>query len=362
MNQRLMRLTAALFPLAGLIAAAAGGGALPLRLMLLYYALQLCTLCAVDCFRNGAARESGVRRVDRRFGGGITQFVLGTGLLLAALLLCPVLKCGFSAGLFAAVGCVTLEQMFEERIYALGRRVDGAVLSGIANLLLLAGLLLDAAGGIEFPLALAVEAPFTLAMAALGMCIAVLTAYIVERGHGFSLKPVNLARAPAACVQTLLYPAALTGLWIAAHRHGWKASGTGTALFYGLILWRLSRTVCRRTGEESRPLNLLLVTLMALPTAIGAVFPELTFGDMPMISYAAAAALAALCAGVVFCAAAWRYWLGFMLVLAADALNALHPLPEVWNMAAACALCLAAVVLNLHRAFLRRAKRPEVRF
>ena len=86
MNRRLMRPTAALFPLAALIAAAMGS-ALDGRLMLLYYALQLFTLCAVDCFRNGAAREAGVRRADRRFGGGITQLVLGTGLLLAGMLL-----------------------------------------------------------------------------------------------------------------------------------------------------------------------------------------------------------------------------------------------------------------------------------
>ena len=43
MNRRLMRPTAALFPLAALIAAALGS-ALVGRLMLLYYALQLCTL------------------------------------------------------------------------------------------------------------------------------------------------------------------------------------------------------------------------------------------------------------------------------------------------------------------------------
>ena len=361
MNRRLMRPTAALFPLAALIAAAVGS-ALAGRLMLLYYAMQLCTLCAVDCFRNGAAREAGVRRADRRFGGGITQLVLGTGLLLAAFMLCPVLKPHFSTGLFAAAGCVTLEQLFEERMYALGRRVDGVVLSVIANLLLVAGLLLDSAGGVEVNLPVALDAPFTLGGAALGALIALGTAYLVEPAHGFSLKPVNLALMPRACAQTLLYPAAALAICAVLPENVQKGFAGLEQLLYGLILWRLARTTCRRTNEESRPLNLLLIALTAIPAAIGLVLPELTLCGMPMISFAAAAALAALCAGVVFCAPAWRYWLGFALVLAADALLVLKPLPERWNMIAGCACCLIALVLNLHKAFLRKAKRPEVRF
>lgn len=361
MNRRLMRPTAALFPLAALIAAAKGS-ALAGRLMLLYYALQLFTLCAVDCFRNGAAREPGVRRADKRFGGGITQFLLGTGLLLAALLLCSELKPHFSAGLFAAAGCVTLEQLFEERMYALGRRVDGVVLSVIANLLLVAGLLMDGAGGVEMNLPVALDAPFTLGGAALGALIALGTAYLVESAHGFSLKPVNLALMPRACVQTLLYPAATLAICTVLPKNVRKGFAGLEPLLYGLILWRLARTTCRRTDEESRPLNLLLVALTAIPAAIGAVLPELTLCGLPIISFAAAAALAALCAGVVFCAPAWRYWLGFALVLAADALLVLKPLPERWNMIAGCACCLIAVILNLHKAFLRRVKRPEPRF
>ena len=356
-----MRPTAALFPLAALIAAAKGS-ALAGRLMLLYYALQLFTLCAVDCFRNGAAREPGVRRADKRFGGGLTQFLLGTGLLLAALLLCSELKPHFSAGLFAAAGCVTLEQLFEERMYALGRRVDGVVLSVIANLLLVAGLLMDGAGGVEMNLPVALDAPFTLGGAALGALIALGTAYLVESAHGFSLKPVNLALMPRACVQTLLYPAATLAICTVLPKNVRKGFAGLEPLLYGLILWRLARTTCRRTDEESRPLNLLLVALTAIPAAIGAVLPELTLCGLPIISFAAAAALAALCAGVVFCAPAWRYWLGFALVLAADALLVLKPLPERWNMIAGCACCLIAVILNLHKAFLRRVKRPEPRF
>ena len=357
MNGRLMRPTAALFPLALLIAAAMGR-AQAARLGLLYYGMQLCTLCAVDCFRNGAAREAGVRRVDRRFGGAILQMMLGIGLMLAAMLLCPVLKKQFSAALFAAAGCVTLEQLFEERMFALGRRLDGVVLSGIANLLLLAGLMLDGAGGVEANLPLALDAPFTLGGVALGALIALGTAYLVEPAHGFSLKPVNLALMPRACVQTLLYPAAALAL-VAVLR---DASFRTEPLLYGMILWRLARTTCRRTDEESRPLNLLLMALMATPAIVWALRSDGTLCGMELRPFAVASLLAGICAGAVFCAPAWRYWLGCALLLAAGALNALHPLPDVWNTVAVCACGLIALVLNLHKAFLRRAKRPDVRF
>ena len=360
MNGRLMRPTAALFPLAALIAVAMGS-ALAGRLVLLYHAMQLCTLCAVDCFRNGAAREPGVRRADRRFGGGITQLVLGMGLLLAGMLLCPVLKPHFNAGLFAAAGCVTLEQLFEERMYALGRRVDGVVLSVIANLLLVAGLLLDGAGGVELELPHVEDCPFTLGGAALGALIALGTAYLVEPGHGFSLKPVNLALFPRACVQTLLYPAAALAI-AAVLPEDVRGMYVGLEpLLYGLILWRLARTTCRRTDEESRPLNLLLMALMAIPAIIWALRPDGTLRGMELLPFAAAALLAGICAGIVFCAPAWRYWLGCALLLAAGALDVLQPLPEMWNMAAGCVCCMIALVLNLHTAFLRKAKRPEPR-
>ena len=357
MNGRLMRPTAALFPLALLIAAAMGR-AQAASLGLLYYGMQLCTLCAVDCFRNGAAREAGVRRVDRRFGGGIFQMMLGIGLMLAAMLLCPVLKNQFSAALFAAAGCVTLEQLFEERMFALGRRLDGVVLSGIANLLLVAGLMLDGAGGVEANLPLALDAPFTLGGAALGALIALGTAYLVEPAHGFSLKPVNLALMPRACVQTLLYPAAALALVVALR----DASVRAEPLLYGMILWRLARTTCRRTDEESRPLNLLLMALMAMPAIIWALRSDGTLCGVELRFFAAASLLAGICAGAVFCAPAWRYWLGCALLLAAGALNALHPLPGDWNAVAVCACGLIALVLNLHRAFQRRAKRPDVQF
>ena len=357
MNGRLMRPTAALFPLALLIAAAMGR-VQAASLGLLYYGMQLCTLCAVDCFRNGAAREAGVRRVDRRFGGGIFQMMLGIGLMLAAMLLCPVLKKQFSAALFAAAGCVTLEQLFEERMFALGRRLDGVVLSGIANLLLVAGLMMDGAGGVEANLPLALDAPFTLGGAALGALIALGTAYLVEPAHGFSLKPVNLALMPRACVQTLLYPAAALALVVALR----DASVPAEPLLYGMILWRLARTTCRRTDEESRPLNLLLMALMAMPAIVWALRSDGTLCGMELRPFAAASLLAGICAGAVFCAPAWRYWLGCALLLAAGALNALHPLPAVWNAVAVCACGLLALVLNLHRAFLRRAKRPDMRF
>lgn len=190
--------------------------------------------------------------------------------------------------------------------------------------------------------------PFTLAMAALGMSIAIITSYAVEPAHGFSLKPANLKQVPGACAQTLLCPAALASLLVVGH--------TGAApLLYGLILWRLSRTVCRRTQEESRPLNLLLTCLAAIPGLVAGALPEL--GAVP--AYHRAALLALICAAIVFCAPTVRLCAGIALLIAADALIALAPLPRVWNSIAVCACCATAVALNFYRVFRKRAPRPD---
>ncbi len=353
----LMRPAAALFPLAGLVAMVAGGGELPWSLLLHYFIIQLFTLCAVASFRNGAAREPGVRRVDRRFGGALAQLALG-GLLLAIVWFKAGFPKNLSVGMFAAAGCVTLEQLFEERMYALGRRVDGAILSVIANVLLLAGLLLDAADGIELAGAGRIGCPFTLGLAALGVLIAVGSSYAVEPAHGFSVKPVNLAQSPTACAQTLLYPAAALGSSIALPAT-MRTATIAAPLFCGLILWRLARTVCRRTREESRPLNLMLICLAAVPALVAGVLPELCICGAGLIYYAVAAALAVVCAAIVFCAPSLRLWSGIALLVAGDALLALRPLPGNWSAFAGCACAVLAALLNAHRAFMRPIKRPE---
>lgn len=346
-----MRPTAALFPLAGIIACRAGGERAVEQLVLTWCAMQLCGLCAADCFRNAASGEPGVRRVDRRFGGAIVQLLLGVALAALLSWLCPAAR-GLDAGLFAAAGCVLVEQLFEERMWALGRRLDGTLLSVIANLLLLAGLLLDAAGGIELTRIAFTGHPLALVGAGLGALIALATTYAVEPAHGFSLKPVNLARAPVACAQALLYPAALLALMVPEELPVFHCADP-EPLLYGLLLWRLARTVCRRTQEESRPLNLMLVCLVALPALLAGVLP----GAMAAHR---AALLALICTGILFSAPHVRLWLAVVLLAAAGMLMDRAPLPGNWSFIAACLCCAAAVALNLYKLFRRRAPRQKV--
>ena len=339
MKNHLLRPGAALFPLAGLAAALLGRAENALALFVPFYALQLLSLCAADCFRNGAAREPGVRRVDRRFGGALAQ--LAAGMLLLFLLAFRLFPGKYDLWALAAACCICIEHLFEERMFALSRPMDGAVLSVTANLLLFAGLMLD--GG---PLEAPGGAFFTACAAALGALVAIVASYALEPAHGFSLKPRNLALCPRALLQTLLYPA-LGAAAVLLHRRLGVSQAQFLPLLAGLIPWRLARTVARRSADESRPLNLLLLALTAAPVAASAFLPSLLY-------WAAALLLALLCAAAVFCAPGVRLFGGALLCGAALALSALRPLPPAANAAIVCALCAAALALNLKRAFLKK--------
>ena len=141
MKTGLLRPSAALFPLAGLTAALLGREESVISLFFLVHCIQLFSLCAADCFRNGAAREPGVRRVDRRFGGALVQ--LAGGILLLALAARFLFPREIRACSLIAAACICIEQLFEERMFALSRSLDGAILSLISNLLLLVGLMLE---------------------------------------------------------------------------------------------------------------------------------------------------------------------------------------------------------------------------
>ena len=339
MKTGLLRPSAALFPLAGLTAALLGREESVISLFFLVHCIQLFSLCAADCFRNGAAREPGVRRVDRRFGGALVQ--LAGGILLLALAARFLFPREIRACSLIAAACICIEQLFEERMFALSRSLDGAILSLISNLLLLVGLMLEG-GALEAPLP-----GFFLACAAgLSALIAAVTAYALERAHGFSLKPRNLPLCPRAVLQTLLYPA-LGAAALLLHRRMGAPQAQPLPLLSGLILWRLARTVARRAADESRPLNLLLLLPTAGLAAASAFLPAL-------LPWAAALLLSLLCAALVFCAPSVRLFCGIFLCGGALALASLHPLPPTPCAAAACALSAAAVALNLRRAFLKR--------
>ena len=342
MKKMLMRPSAALFPAVLLISGHLENGSFTVRLFFCWLMLQLCSLCSAEAFRNAAAREPGVRRVDRRFSGMWLQTLLGTGLLAGLMRwifgVNPLDMANIALPVAAA--CITIEQMFEERMFALSRRTDGVVLGVIANVLLLAGLCLDTSGGVASP----VEMPgfFTACGAGLGALISVIAAYAMEPMRAFSLVPRSLGFFPKAAAQSLLYPAAMIAL--AAWR---KMDLDFTALMAGMMLWRISRTVCRRAGDESRPLNLLLMAVCGALTAAGMWFA-------PLAACARGAAAAMICALAVYCAPGWRIYAGAALIVAAQAQLMFGFLPAEWSLYAVSACCAAAVILNLRRAFLRK--------
>lgn len=342
MKKMLMRPTSALLPIALLACALMGYGREMAQLAAAYLLLQLCSLCAADCFRNAAAREPSVRRVDRRFGGALVQLALGAALAYLAVERFPCLPCAEGTeGVALAALLICIEQMFEERMLALSRPMDCALLSGISAALLFTGVMVDGGGAFSAPF----EGFFTFAGAGLGALISLIAGYAVEPPHGFSLVPANYGRAAVALVQTLLYPA----LALAAAAFAPRAWGLNALepLLAGWILWRLARTTCRRAADESRLLNLMLVVVA------GALAVAAQFAPM-LLPYGGAAALAMVCAAAVFCAPSLRLGFGILLAAAAWVLALLAPLPQMWNRCAGGICALAAVALNLKRAFLRR--------
>lgn len=329
MKQRLMRPTAALFPIVGIAGALWGNANCTTGIIVFYYLIQLLSLCVVDCFRNSAAQEPGIRRVDRRFSG--SAIPLAIGMLFTWLLwrfaISPRWQIdGWQSAYIAAV-LVCIEHMFEERMYAFGRRMDGVMLSCIANGLLLMGLLLDR--GRETGL-------YEVTGAGLGALISVCTSYAIEPIHGLSFVPISVGFCVTAMPQTLLY---ITAAAAATALVGLKAEIAAIPFLFGLIPWRLARTNCRRAQDESPALNLLLILFAALPTAAAAWIPE-----MQIIAICTNIAL--ICSAAVFCAPSVRLYAGIILTAAA-----FIPYPSPFISAA---LALAAILININRAFLRK--------
>lgn len=343
MKRMLMRPAAAFFPAALLVSGLVGNRIVVSRLFLMYCMIQLFSLCSVDSFRNAAAREPGVRRVDRRFSGAWPMLAFG---IAAAAVICMVWgKKAADLPVLIAAGMIVIEQLFEERMYAIGKNMDGVMLSAISNVLLAVGLILDG-GGLSAP----AEGFYAACGAGLGTVISVAASYIIEPMHAFSLMPRNIAFFPKAAVQSLLYPVIMIALiWLATWlddsfvENMIETVGTPEFMF-GFMLWRLSRTVCRRAQDESRPLNLFLVSICAV-FAIAAVWiPNLSafFG----VSW-----VALLSTVIVFCAPSWRLYVGTVLLWAVMYFSA--PVDEV-RMFPVIVCAIIAIILNLHKAFLKK--------
>lgn len=330
MRRGLMRPAAALFPIVLLLAALFGNGEEVANLFFYYCVIQLFSLCSVDSFRNAAAREPGVKRVDRRFSGTWIPVIFGIAVCVFAEYLLEWNQ--NSTLLIIAAGCIIFEQLFEERMYALSHPSDGVILSVVSNGLLLAGLLIDSSSGVLAPMN--ASGFYTVCGAGLGMMISIITSYIIEPMHAFSLIPRNIGFFPKACVQTLLYPVLTLMVF------------PEPGVIVGFMLWRLSRTVCRRAQDESRLLNLLLVTVA------GAAIVASVYGLN--IDYPIAIFIALVCAAIVFCAPGWRFYVAVALITAALGILITGMEMGIILDIAIIACAAIAVVLNLHKAFLRK--------
>lgn len=336
MDRILARPTAALFPAVCLLAALLGRSDAVFRLVLFYFVLEGFTLCAADAFRNAAAREPGVKRVDRRFGGALMQILIGCGLF--ALGTRYILKSGDTMYLLddvfpiaASALLVIIEHLFEERMFAVGRRIDGILLSVLSNLLLFTGLCISSGNDC-----------ILIVLTGLVVLIALITSLFVAPFRSFSLIPRNYGFAPKAVVQTLLYPA------VAAALMNILEIDLPHALA-GWILWRLARTVCRRSQDESRPMNLFLIAVCALAVILSAILP---LSD----AYAVSCLTALVCACVVFLAPSMRLYAGTALLLAGKALCYCLFLPAGVRLVLVYGCCILAAAINLKNALRRKVR------
>ena len=310
MKRRLMRPGAAFFPLALLISALFGDELTVFLFLLLWYALQITTLAAPEAFRNAAAREPGVRRVGRRFWGGIMQCLLGGALLIVpiAMLSRELMLQNDLVVLAGSAFLIIIEQMFEERMFALSRNVDGTLMSLISNALLTVGLMFT---GADDPGLL--QNPWLPGCCGAAALIAAVLTFVLAGGKGFTLLPVNCGFAPKAMLQVFLYPAAVTAASIVL-----KVAVDARHILAGLILWQLSRTVYRRARTESKPLDWLLTVACAVFAILACLHPA-------FLPYAVCCTTAFVCAAVMYNHPSVRLYLCLAAVTGITALAYLHP-------------------------------------
>jgi len=195
------------------------------------------------------------------------------------------------------------------------KRMQGTeLLSLISSALVLLGLMLDAKGVIHVS---EITNLCLLCGCAASVVISIVTSLLIAPGKGFTLLPVNCGFAPKALLQELLYPAAALLL---------TAAGVGGIdirhFIVGWLLWRLARTICRRTQRESKPLDWLL-------TIVSAVFAVLACLHPAFLPYALCCCAAFICAAIMYCAPSVRLYICLAAVISINALAYLHPFTQI---------------------------------
>ena len=321
MKNRLIRPASALFP-ASMAVCCAFMPDFTLRILLAYLAITLLSLCSAEAFRNAATREPSPRRVDRRFFGGLTMILLSTVIVS---LICVSLGRWSTMYLAVLAGfALNIEQMFEERSYALGNAIDAPLMALVCALLTVGGALTKQ------------EMFVSLALVAAAL-FALLLSLLRTQPQCFDPLPRNLGFFPKAALQSLLYPLVCIGLYL--YNPGEK---TLTAALIGGVLWRTARTPCRRTADEARQFNLFALTFTAVLLCLNAYL---------QMDSGAAALVSLLCVFAVYLTPTLRLCLGTTMLTAAFVCQ-ITKIPAY----VAYALCAAALLLNIKPATLTKRR------
>lgn len=354
MNKGHMRLVDICFPLSGIAAALMDFPYVLTEIFMVYYMLQVLSLCAVDSFRNAAAQERDVQGINRRFGGGLAQ--LGIGFILCAVMGCiggeDFAYVASTLLVLCSVTFVLIEQLFEERMRALGKSGIALRMGIVSAMLFIAGVFAEEM--------LALDEPFygmiLFCCTGLGTAIAGFQSHRTAPLEGLSFQPRNMRFCAKACVQTLLFPTALFFMLLMEIDRGeryipvveWE---TVLPLCLGLIPWRLCRAVHRRTREESRGAGFIALASGALGVIACALLELMPYGfdhiELARIC-ADTLVLAMMCSVIVFCRANIRLCAGMALVAAAGWLLRIYiPYGEL----IVAAMCVLAVIANLKDIF-----------
>ena len=330
MKNRLFRWENCFLAAACLIGALLGHETLALRFMVSWLLVSLTSLCADGAFCIAATRQSSFRKLDRCLCGAYIQLLIGE---FASLSVSRLIGYDDSRWMnFAAYFCLN-GILFVENLHAYNQRKNARIAAFLSALLLVLGFVFDSQ------------------QSDMGMivCVAALIGFGISEFfiifvpvEKLSLAPPNYACAPRAIWQNLLYPAAVCG---ACWAHG-KALPV-SAMAAGWMLWRGARTVCRRSESESAPLNFWITAITGAAIIAALFLPQLMW-------VSACLTLAMLCSAIVFAHFSVRIAVGAALLIGAQALSILHPLPQTAIYIICSVLSIAAPVINLRHAFLKR--------
>ena len=330
MKNRLFRWENCFLAAACLIGALLGHETLALRFMVSWLLVSLTSLCADGAFCIAATRQSSFRKLDRCLCGAYIQLLIGE---FASLSVSRLIGYDDSRWMnFAAYFCLN-GILFVENLHAYNQRKNARIAAFLSALLLVLGFVFDSQ------------------QSDMGMivCVAALIGFgiseffmIFAPFEKLSIAPPNYACAPRAIWQNLLYPAAVCG---ACWAHG-KALPV-SAMAAGWMLWRGARTVCRRSESESAPLNFWITAITGAAIIAALFLPQLMW-------VSACLTLAMLCSAIVFAHFSVRIAMGAALLIGAQALSILHPLPQTAIYIICSVLSIAAPIINLQHAFLKR--------